>query len=164
MTAAATVAAIEASVGASSRYTAATWAPYAAALAAAKAIAAKPTATKAEIDKALNTLYRAMSALVPAAYGVTTSSIKVKGKAFAKGTKPKVTVTVKLTSGTPQGKVVLYVGKKKVKKVAVSKVKTTITLKKAYRKAIKVKATYQPSTLHNGTTKTSSVTKVKVKK
>jgi hypothetical protein len=131
--------------------------------------AAKTAKTVAEFDAASAKITAAITALKPAAaqtpaVKVTTKTVKVAGKAFKKAAKPKVTVTVTLSSGTAKGKVAVYVGKKKVKTVTVSKAKTTIKLPKKYSKAISVKAKYTPSAAANGTAKTSKAVKIKVKK
>jgi hypothetical protein len=96
------------------------------------------------------------------------ASITVKGKAFKKNTKPKVTVTVgALPTGKPAtGKVTVYVGSKAVKTVkltAAKKGKLTITLPKKYAKTIKVKAKYTPATPATTLAKTSKPVKVKVR-
>ncbi len=97
------------------------------------------------------------------------TSVKVKGKAFKKGSKPKVTVTVaKLSSGVyASGTVKVYVGKKAVKKVKVTakkKGKVTVTLPKRYGKTVRVKATFVPSSASTVAGATSKSVKVKVKK
>ncbi|MDR0505044.1 MAG: glycoside hydrolase family 3 C-terminal domain-containing protein, partial [Bifidobacteriaceae bacterium] len=158
---------ITGAVSAQSSYSAATWAVYAKALANAQAVAAKPAATQAEYNAAVADLIKAIAGLAaPAAAPakVTTQSVAVTGKAFKKATKPTVTVTVKLSSGTAKGKVTIYVANKKVKTVSVTKATTKVKLSKKYSKAIKVKASYAPSAAANGTAKTSKTVTVKVKK
>ncbi|MDR1791062.1 MAG: hypothetical protein LBR20_05330, partial [Propionibacteriaceae bacterium] len=44
-----------------------------------------------------------------------TASVAVSGKAFKKKSKPKVTVTIKVSDGTVKGRVAIFVGGKKVK-------------------------------------------------
>jgi uncharacterized repeat protein (TIGR02543 family) len=159
-----------AAVGAEITYTTESWAAYQRALTAAQAVAAKATATASEADTALNNLLKAVAGLntkpiaPPLSSKVTTKSVAVVGKPFKKSAKPTVTVTVKLSSGTAKGKLAVYVGKKKVKTVKVSKTKTAIKLPKKYTKAISVKVKYLPTAVANGTAKTSKAVKVKVKK
>jgi beta-glucosidase len=94
----------------------------------------------------------------------STKAVTVTAKAFKKGSKPKVTVSVTLTDGSAKGRVALYVNGKKVKTVKVIDKKTVVKLPKTYSKAIKVKAKYIPKvTSQDGTVKTSASKTVKVK-
>ncbi|MDR1791676.1 MAG: Ig-like domain repeat protein [Propionibacteriaceae bacterium] len=151
-------------------YTAATVGALTAAVTAAKTVAADPNATVAQLQAAIASINTAIAALAveppttPKASKVTTTSVKVTAKAFKKASKPKITVTVKLSSGVAKGKIAVYVNGKKVKTVKVINKNTVIQLPKKYSKAIKVKAKYLPkSTAKNGTAKTSATVKVKVK-
>jgi hypothetical protein len=90
--------------------------------------------------------------------------VKVSAKRFAKGTKPKIKVAVKLAGGTkPVGKLAIYVGGKKVKTVKLTAKKkgvANVVLPKRYRKAIKVRAVYlpsQPAKVARGASKTIKV-------
>lgn len=69
-----------------------------------------------------------------------TTKASVSAKKFKKGSKPKITVKLaKLKNGMiVTGKVALYVGKKKVKTVTVTKASTKVTLPKKYTKSITV--------------------------
>jgi hypothetical protein len=104
----------------------------------------------------------------PAPTKVTTRSVTLTGKAFKAKTRPKLTAKVVLSNGAaPKGKVVVYVGGKKVKTVkltAAKKGKLSIVLPKRYAKAIKVKAVFQPSSPAAIGGKTSKTVKVKVKR
>ncbi|MDR1790132.1 MAG: FIVAR domain-containing protein, partial [Propionibacteriaceae bacterium] len=114
-------------------YEAASWAALQAAVAAAKATAANPNSTGAQVQASLDALTQALSSLKPIiksvevpvekivekvvevpgtttkAGKVTTTSVKVSASAFKKASKPKITVSIKLSSGVAKGKIAVYV-------------------------------------------------------
>jgi beta-glucosidase-like glycosyl hydrolase/regulation of enolase protein 1 (concanavalin A-like superfamily) len=172
-----------------SNYTADSWATLQAVLATAQSIASNPSASQPQVDSVTASLKSALAGLVPQgttttvtvevpgptvtvevpgetpkAAKVTTKSIKVTTSSFKKGSKPRITVAIALSSGVAKGKIAIYVGGKKVKTVKVINKNTVITLPKKYSKAIKVKAKYLPkSTAKNGQAKTSATKTVKAK-
>ncbi|MDQ8042950.1 MAG: hypothetical protein AAGC49_15190, partial [Brevundimonas sp.] len=96
------------------------------------------------------------------------SSVKVSGKAFAKKTRPTVSVSVgKLSNGAyPVGKVKVYVGGKAVTTVTLKSSahgKVSVKLPKTYSTSIKVKATFTPSDTHNVSSKTSATLTISTK-
>jgi hypothetical protein len=148
------VAGVAAAVGAQTAYTPASWAAFARALTAAQAVINNPKSSAASVTAALNALMSAAVKLEKkpvAAVKITTKSITVTGKAFKKKSKPKVTVTIALSQGVAKGKVAVYVGKKKVKTVAVNQAKTVVKLPERYSKAVRVKAKYAPASAIYGT-------------
>ncbi|GAA2521525.1 GH92 family glycosyl hydrolase [Rarobacter incanus] len=97
------------------------------------------------------------------------AKVKVKGKKFKKGTKPKVKITLgRLSNGArPVGKIKIKVGKKVVRTVTITAKKNgkvTVKLPKKYSKTIKVKATFVPKSKSTVAGKSSKATKVKVRK
>jgi hypothetical protein len=164
-------------------YTPASWAALQSALAGAQAVATNSSATLAQVQGAIASLTDAVSGLVFVPKEVekvvekvvevpgstvqstkaTVKSITVAGKAFKKGTKPKLTVTIKLSSGTPKGRVAIFVGGKKVKTFNAIKTKTTVTLPKKYSKSIKVRVKYNPTSSTYGSIKYSATKTIKVK-
>ncbi|MDR0504590.1 MAG: GH92 family glycosyl hydrolase [Bifidobacteriaceae bacterium] len=96
----------------------------------------------------------------------TPAKVTVSAKAFAAGTRPKISLTVaKLSNGqAARGKVAITVGGKTVKTVKLpSSGKVSLRLPKAYAKTIKVKAKYQPTDKSHVAAKASKTYKVKVK-
>jgi hypothetical protein len=161
-------------------YEAGSWAALQGQLANARSVLASPASSADAVHGALDSLSRALASMKPVPTTQTveirgpevpvkagpnsTKAVKVTAKAFKKGSKPKVTVSVTLTSGSAKGKVTLYVNGKKAKTVKVIGKKTVVQLPKKYSKAIKVKAKYTPKVAtKNGTTKTSASKKVSVK-
>jgi alpha-glucosidase (family GH31 glycosyl hydrolase) len=160
-------------------YTPASWAPVAAALAAANTVKADANATADQLQTAMSNLAKAVTALKPVEVikeGATkvvevekptptgtTQSVTVSGAKFKKNTKPKVTVTIKVTTGNVKGRVALFVGGKKVKTFNAIRAKSTVTIPKKYSKAIKVRAKYAPKNNKYGTTKYSKTKTIKVK-
>lgn len=98
----------------------------------------------------------------------TSSKVTVSGKAFKKGTKPKVTVNVaKLSNGSyPVGKVTVTSGSysKTVTLKAANKGKITVTLGKKFSKKFKVRATFTAKDAVNVAHKNSQRVTIKVKK
>ncbi|MDR1791649.1 MAG: hypothetical protein LBR20_08405, partial [Propionibacteriaceae bacterium] len=98
----------------------------------------------------------------PQASPVKTKSIKVTPVKYAKGAKPKVKVSIALTSGIAKGKVAIYVNGKLVKTVKAINKTTVVQLPKRYDKPINVKAKYLPKRVDvTGTVKTSKTVKIK---
>ncbi|HWJ84828.1 MAG TPA: hypothetical protein VNR62_05325, partial [Cellulomonas sp.] len=132
-----------------------------------------PAGTYAKITASVAATSTSSAAVSPVAKKLTVvkatpSSVKVSGKAFAKKTHPKVSVSVgKLSNGTyPVGKVKVYVNGKVVKTVTLKSSahgKVTVTLPKASA-TIKVKATFVPSDTKNVSSKTSSTVKITTKR
>jgi enterochelin esterase-like enzyme len=153
-------------------YTPASYAVLSAAVAAAKAAIANPASTAVQLRDAITAVKSAVAGLVlpakaetPTKVNPTTKSVTVTGSAFKKNSKPKITVTIKLSDGSSsvKGRVAIFVGSKKVKVFNAIKTKTTITLPKKYAKAIKVKAKYNPIKADYGTLKYSAAKTIKVK-
>jgi len=99
----------------------------------------------------------------------TAKKVKVTGKKFKAGTRPKVKVKVgKLSNGQkPVGKIKVYVGKKVVKTAklkAKKNGKITVKLPKKYRSTIKVRAKFVPKDKTVVKAKKSKAVKVKTKK
>ncbi|MDR1428198.1 MAG: fibronectin type III-like domain-contianing protein, partial [Bifidobacteriaceae bacterium] len=158
-------------------YEATSWTALQAPLANARAVLASPSSSAAAVQAALDSLAQALASLKPAVRTVTekigpeapapvsTKTVKVSAKAFKKGSKPKVTVSITLTAGSAKGRVALYANGKKVKTVKVIGKNTVVQLPKTYSKAIKVKAKYIPKMIgKNGTRKNSASKTVTVKK
>jgi beta-glucosidase len=154
-------------------YTPASWALLDKALTAAKAVLADPAASVDQVHAALTALGEALTTLVadPTANvgstgaKVLTKSVSVAKATFKKGAKPRLVVAVKLSEGTAKGKVAVYVGKKKVKTVKVTKARTVVRLPAKYARGakVKVKARYLPAAGANGTALTSKAKTFKVK-
>ncbi|MDR1790343.1 MAG: glycoside hydrolase family 3 C-terminal domain-containing protein, partial [Propionibacteriaceae bacterium] len=99
----------------SDEYTPDSWAILSAARTTATAVLAQANPAVNDVKSAVTNLksaldgLQAVKATAPKAPKVTTTSVKVSASAFKKASKPKITVSIKLSSGVAKGKIAVYV-------------------------------------------------------
>ncbi|WP_211349915.1 GH92 family glycosyl hydrolase [Rarobacter faecitabidus] len=140
-------------------------------VATGKVAAKTPVGTYKNVTATVTSGAKSASSAKTAAFKVVKAkakTVKLSAKKFKAGAKPKVTVKVaKLSNGRyATGKVQIRVKGKVVgtaKLTAKRKGKVTVTLKKAYRSAIKAKAKFVPKSSKTTASKSSKTLKVKLR-